>query len=232
MKPKFYFDVEQHIFDVTDKFNFQTSPEWLELRANRLTASFASELLAKGKSSDGLGKSIKKRLAKRLMQKWTGWVDDESVSWQDKEAVLRGIQYESEALEWYQLTTGRNTVPCGFVERGKYLGCSPDSFVVDGEGIAMAQIKIPMPGNFIDAIMDYSEYISQIEMELFVCDLEKSDLVIYSPELKTGKIIPVRRNRDTDREILSKMKAAVRFQRAVTKEINRLRGEDDSNCLE
>lgn len=219
-KPKFYFDIVQHIFDPVDPFQFQASQEWLNLRANRITASYAKDLLSNGRTSDGLGKSIKKLIGKRLMGLWTGWVDDSAISFQEKECVLRGLAYERQALEWYSTKTGKDVVPCGFISRGKYIGCSPDGLVIGNE-LKMVQVKIPMPGNFPDAIEDYDDHIAQIEMELFVADLQDSDLLIYSPELGIGKIIPVKRNPRTDTKILSKLKDSIRYQR---KRINEIEG--------
>ena len=51
----------------------------------------------------------------------------------------------------------------------------------------------------------------------FLCDL-----VIYSPELQTGKIIEVPADPDIDREILSKLRVAVRYQNTVKEEIDKL----------
>lgn len=211
MIPNFHYDVKQHLFDPANPYEYQTNPEWLDMRADRFTASHADELLVSGKDKDGLGKTIKTLINNRVMQRLTGWIDDSAVSWQEKEAVRRGIIYEDEARKWYERQTGLKVVECGFVERGEYIGCSPDGLVPEQK--RMIQIKIPMPVNFINMLhSEAKEFTSQCEMELFVCDYEQNDLVVYSPELGVGRIFPVKRNKDTDAKILSKMRAAAQYR--------------------
>lgn len=231
MKPKFYFGIEQHIFDPSDPYNYQTDPEWLDIRANRITASFASELMASGKGPYGLGSSICKRLNKRAMQRYTGWIDDTAASLSEKEAVRRGVIYEREARDWYSRMTGRQVVTCGFVSRGAYLGCSPDAIVI-GEDRRMAQIKVPMPENYPSKIISdgYLEYVPQVKMELYVCDFYVSDLVIYSPELRAGEIIQIDRDNDFDGKLLSKMRCAVQYQEQIDKKIQEQIRKRDEMC--
>lgn len=212
MIPKFYFDVKQHIFDPANPYEYQTNPVWLDMRADRFTASYAAELLVKGKDEDGLGATIKTLIDRRVSERFMGWIDDSGISWSEKEAVRRGIIYEDEARKWYEQQTGLKVIECGFVERGEYLGCSPDGLIPELK--RMIQIKIPLYQNYIQAALRLKgkPYIPQCEMELFVCDYEQNDLVFYNPEKKIGKIIPVKRNPETDLAILSKMRAAVRFR--------------------
>lgn len=232
MKPKFYFELPQHIFDPSDPYNYQTNPEWLEIRADRITASFAGELIVDGKTKDGLGKTIKKRLNKRIMQRYTGWIDDEAASWAEKEAIRRGIIFEDEAAKWYSRVKGWQVAPCGFVERGSYLGCSPDRIVVSETGPRLLQIKVPMPENYLEKIIDdgHLEYVPQCKTELFVCDFEVEDLLIYSPELKTGEIIEIKRDKEFDKKLLSKTHSAVIYQYRVDKKIREQIRERDEVC--
>jgi hypothetical protein len=222
MKPKFYFDLQQHIFDPENRFNYQTNPDWLELRADRFTASNAADLLSKGKDADGLSKTLKSLINSRAMQNRTGWIDDSAVSYSEKECITRGLVYEDEARKWYQRKTGRTVVECGFVERGSYIGCSPDGLVVDE--LRTVQIKIPMPKNFIDDIMKdgWKKYEAQCHFERFVCCFKTADLVIYSPELQTGKIIEIPADPEFDRSILSKIRSAVKYRDAANAAIDEL----------
>lgn len=221
MKPRFKFDLQQHIFDPNNRFNYQTNPKWLDLRADRFTASNAADLLSKGKDKDGLSKTIKKLINSRAMQKRTGWIDDSAMSYSEKEAVTRGLVYEEEARQWYQRQTGRNVVECGFVERGSYIGCSPDGLVCDE--LRTVQIKIPMPANFVEAILNgWKDYVPQCHFERFVCCFKVADLVIYSPELQTGKIIEIPADREIDQNILSKIRSAVKYRNAANAAIDEL----------
>lgn len=229
-KPKFYFDVQQHIFDKDNPYNYQTSEKWLSLRADKLTASYADGLIAAGKHPSGLGTKILEVLNKRIMECYSGWRDDASMSISGQEAVMRGICLEQEAADWYSRKTGRELVPCGFVSRGQYLGCSPDRICVDmSDKRRLVQIKIPMPHNFTKEIMaEGASHVPQCKMELFVCDFHVNDLVIYSPELKTGYIREIERDQDFDRNLLSRMRFAVRYQEEAHEKIKRLLARDTS----
>lgn len=222
MTPKFYFDLQQHIFDPENRFNYQTNPDWLELRADRFTASNAADLLSNGKDKDGLSKTIKSLINSRTMQNRTGWIDDSAMSYSEKECITRGLVYEDEARKWYQRQTGRTVVECGFVERGAYIGCSPDGLVADE--LRTVQIKIPMPKNFVDDIMKdgWKKYEPQCHFERFVCKFKTADLVIYSPELQTGKIIEIPADENVDRAILSKIRAAVKYRDAANAALDEL----------
>ena len=221
MKPNFYWDIPQHIFDPADPYNFQTNEEWLALRADRLTASFAKDLLADEKGSTGLGKVIKKRIGKRIMQRYSGWIDDECMSWAEKENVRRGIVFEPEARARYSAVPGFNVTECGYVERGSYIGCSPDGLVLEHK--RNVQIKIPAPENYVACVSgEWKEYEKQCKMELFVCDNDVSDLVIYSPELQAGEIISIKRDPAIDAKILSKTRLAVKYQEESDKTIRRI----------
>lgn len=217
MKPKFYFDIPQHIFDPSNPWNFQTNEDWLALRRDRLTASLANDLLAKARTVDGLSNTIRRTINKRVMQFYTTWIDDECVSFQEREEVQRGLVYEQEARNWYESVTGDKVTECGFVERGKYLGCSPDGLILDKQ--RTVQIKIPMPANYLSKCFDWSEYVNQCQCEMLVCGFNNADLVIYSPELGTGKRIGIKRDNSIFARILSQMRIAVSYRNWAMQEI-------------
>jgi len=230
--PIFHFDLKQYLFDPNDPYNYQANEEWLALRADRITASVAGDLFVNGKSASGLGANIIDKLERRVMQRYSGWIDDDSLSFQEKEAVRRGIIYEREAMEWYSRKTGRRLMNCGFVQRGQFLGCSPDS-VVEGER-RLVQCKIPMPQNFIREVMAQGkDHLAQCKTELYVSDFEVNDLLIYSPELKLGWIREITRDPIHDRTLLSKVRVAVKHQRncidVVEKLMNHNGGYDGSS---
>ena len=222
MKPKFYFDIQQYIFDPSDRSNYQSDPRWLNLRSDRITASISGDLFVKGKHKTGLGSEIISTLEKRALQKYTGWIDDTSVAYSEKDAIKRGIIYEQEAAEWYEKHTKRSVANCGFVGRGQFLGCSPDRIVL-GFDRRLLQIKVPMPQNFMKEVMaDGEKHVAQCKTELYVCDYLVNDLLIYSPELKTGYIREIHRDPEHDKTLLSKMRVAVKYQQELYDKIESL----------
>ena len=81
-----------------------------------------------------------------------------------------------------------------------------------------------MPKNFIDDIMKdgWKKYEAQCHFERFVCCFKNADLVIYSPELQTGKIIEIPADPEFDRSILSKIRSAVKYRDAANAAIDEL----------
>lgn len=222
MKPKFFFDVQQHIFNPENIYEYQTNQDWLDLRSDKITASIAGDLFVKGKHRTGLGSNIIATLERRALQKYSSWIDDEGISYSEKDAIKRGIVYEQEAAEWYEKKTNRSVATCGFVQRGQYLGCSPDRIVL-GDDRRLVQIKVPMPQNFMKEIMaDGESHVDQCKVELYVCDYLINDLVIYSPELKTGYIREIHRDPEHDKILLSRMRIAIKYQQELYKKIESL----------
>lgn len=148
----------------------QTSPEWFELRKGKLTASHATAIGANGK---GLETYAKKKVIELVAEKEEIYTNSD---------MLRGIELEPFAAQYYEFETGLNTLECGFIENSKYknCGCSPDRLIGEDGGI---EIKARNNEKHFSLILGDEKEIpfNQIQMTLLVTEREWWDFVSYNP---------------------------------------------------
>ena len=176
----------------------QNTPEWLELRRGKFTASnFASLFMAK--TTKGYQEVINNIVFERL----TGEIPESfSNGWME-----RGKELEPLAIEAYQFQTFKAVSRVGFVELDEWIGCSPDGFVgTDG----MIQVKCPKYSTLIEYILDGSvpkSYQIQMQGEMWVSERAWSDFYVYHPKL-SPLLIRVNRDEKLIKEIQSKIAEA------------------------
>ena len=167
----------------------QGSEDWLRARAGIPTASeFGNLITDTGKVRTG--QMVETYLCRKLAEKWIGGPLPSTYSGGGLE---QGTLRQDEALPWYSLTYGRETVPVGFIttDDGR-VGCSPDSlFAHDGEkhveieneGIEIkcpdlhTQIKYLLAGELP------AEYMPQVQASMLVTGAERWVFLSYSPVL-------------------------------------------------
>jgi exodeoxyribonuclease (lambda-induced) len=119
----------------------QRSPEWLQIRVGKLTASSASAMLAMTKSGPSVQRhDLRMQLA---CERLTGLSCETPFT--PSAAVQRGIDKEPDAIRAYEALTGAVVGRVGFMEaEGHAAGCSPDGVVegVDGQ-LGLVEIKCP-----------------------------------------------------------------------------------------
>ena len=152
----------------------QNEEEWLELRKGKFTASSFSDLFM-AKTTAGYKKAIRKVVYERI----TG----ESPETYKNEYMERGHELEPAAKEAYELQTFNTVKDGGFFEVDEWIGASPDG-LVDEDG--QIEIKSPAYNTFIDYILSDkvpSEYIIQIQGQLFATGRAWCDFVAFHPKL-------------------------------------------------
>src|SRR5574337_1145704 len=129
----------------------QSSIEWLKLHIGIPTAGGLDNLLTP-EFELRKGETPKTYVYKKVAEAWRGkpLVDLSASSW----AMEQGLILESEAIPFYELTTGRKVTRVGFIttDDGRF-GCSPDGIIVDHPGCFTAEgcpglgieIKCPSP---------------------------------------------------------------------------------------
>ncbi len=160
----------------------QLSPEWDELRKQRMTASHATAISACGK---GLETYIEEKMMAIYMT-------PEEAGFKSK-AMERGNDLEDSAAFLYSLETEETTEKVGFVIHSDHVGCSPD-LLVGAKG--MAEIKCPenkkffrmMRGEKVD-----TGYVWQIQMSLLICEREWCDFVAYNPNPRNNDPLIIQR---------------------------------------
>ena len=156
----------------------QGSPEWHAARLGIPTASGFSRIITPtGKAST---QASTYRL--RLLAEWmTGAPLDEKPS----DWMLRGLEMEGEARDWYAMHADAEPKQVGLIYRdeSRLVACSPDALVGDDGGL---EIKCPAPHTHVGYLLDGqvpSEYVPQIQGCMYVTGRAWWDFASYHPAM-------------------------------------------------
>ena len=120
----------------------QKSPEWLALRAGRLTASCAQDMLATVKTGEA---AARRDLKVRLVLNAHRPAQEDGYQNAD---MLRGVELEPLALARYEAESGELVSSVGFIAHDTLLaGGSPDGVIGDYAGLV--ECKAPRPANHL-----------------------------------------------------------------------------------
>lgn len=175
----------------------QNTEEWLELRKGKFTASSFSDLFATKTTAQ-----YKKAIRKVVYEKITG----ESPEFYENDYMRRGHELEPAAREAYEMQTFNTVIDGGFFELDEWTGASPDG-LVDEDG--QIEIKCPAYNTFIDYILSDkvpTEYITQIQGQLFVTGRAWCDFIAYHPKLPL-----IVKRVERDEAIIENIKTALSF---------------------
>lgn len=159
----------------------QGTPEWYQLRAGLATASeFKKLVTATGKASTSVGPYARLLAVETLLNR-------PAEQFGGNAATERGNELEPEAREYYEFTTEQEVKTVGFITNDeKTAGCSPDALVGDK---GLLEIKCPLEQQFINCFDDVhagkcpSDYIIQVQAQIFISNREWCDLFLFHPEL-------------------------------------------------
>ena len=160
----------------------QGSQEWLNLRAGLPTGSNAKKLVS---STGQLSKSLTEYAVELAGDMFAGEPLDsfDGNAWTD-----RGTELEDSARSMYELINDCEVVEIGFITDDDIkFGASPDGLINDD---GMVEFKCLKATNHIKAIMYHkknhkapTDYISQVQMQLFVTGRKWCDLMFFHPSL-------------------------------------------------
>lgn len=162
----------------------QGTPEWLQLRLGKFTASDAQAIATNGK---GLETLVYEKVAETLTQKMK-----ESYTNSD---IERGQEFESIARNTYTIEKGQSVVEVAFVEMDEHSGCSPDGLV--GED-GLVEFKCKNDVNFVKYLLDKkidAAHEWQMQMQMLVTDRKWCDYVVFNQNFP-NPIVIARVNRD------------------------------------
>lgn len=195
----------------------QGSPEWLELRRGRVTASSASRLLTPtGKLSSSMDDEVGRAVAEQMGLQDPEYID--TTGW-----MQRGIDLEAEAAYAFSLITDYELESVGFVTNSAFnhAGCSPDRIVRACDPL---EIKCPKPSTHLRWLADFlvvpAEYRAQLAMQMVLCAADQGWFMSYCPGL-TPLIMPVPWDQYTD----AMEEALLEFDRRVDKLTAKLKGD-------
>jgi exodeoxyribonuclease (lambda-induced) len=192
----------------TYKDILQGTPEWLEVRKGKMTASHAQAI---GNNGKGLHTYVHDLMA-------DSFSSGEYESYSNKH-MDRGNELEDQARTIYELETDQTVEQVGFIDHDAYSGCSPDG-LVDDDG--MIEIKCMDDKKHFRVIL-YGEkeidskYIWQMQMQMLVADRKWVDFIAYNPNFKQSLIIHrIKADKDTQDKILEGIATGT----ALIKQIN------------
>lgn len=160
-------------------FDFeQGTPEWLECRAGIVTASCASDLLAKGQ-----GKTRKAYLYKLLSEVMTG---EPCKTWAGNAHTDRGHEHEGTAISLYERRHKVTVDRLGFIRNHDDIGgagYSPDGCVGSCGGVE-AKSRLPhIQVELLDTRKIPRDAKLQMQFGLWVTGWEWIDYISYCPGL-------------------------------------------------
>ena len=178
----------------------QRTPEWVQIRVGKLTASAAKGMLKTIKTGFSAERAdLRMQLA---CERLTGLSCETPFTPTD--AVQRGIDKEADAIRAYEALTGMLVGRVGFMEAEGYpAGCSPDGVVEGQDGFyGLVEIKCPttkvhvgyLRGGVVPAL-----YQTQLTHSLWVAGPEYGyiDFVSFDDRLPEGlQLFVVRQQRD------------------------------------
>lgn len=169
----------------------QGSPEWFGLRMGRVTGTSAADLLVNGKGADGLGVGAWSLIYQLAGEIVTGETPPEFGNYWTE----RGKKMEAQAIEAYMEYTFHQANRVGFIEWGKYAGCSPDFMVDEKRGGEVKCLSAREHFRYCHTRKIEKDYFAQVQWCLFVTGFEAWDYIHYHPgagawELVIDEITP------------------------------------------
>ena len=155
----------------------QGSVEWLTIRAGKVTASEAKNLVtAKWEIRKPKTGMVQTLLATKLAEAWLGGPLPGFTSW----ATEQGKLLEESAVPAYEFTTGQTVEKVGFIESDDgRIGCSPDGMLPD----CGLEIKSLQPVHHVGCLMEGGlpeDYSAQVHFSMLVTGLDQWKLFLYS----------------------------------------------------
>lgn len=191
----------------------QGSEEWFRVRLGKITASRFKDVLSKG---TGRKTYMMKLVAERL----TGVVQDGYTN----SVMERGIEVEPQAREYYERVVGNKVKEVGFVSFDSDIGASPDGLIGDDGEI---EIKCPNSTTHINTLLKGkmpTEYIPQVQGQLWVCERKFCDFISFDPRLKKRPFFCIRVSRD-DKYIDMLSASVEQFRQEMLGIIKKVEGE-------
>ena len=154
----------------------QGSPEWLKLRAGRVTCSELHRVITPAKME--YAGAARGYIAELLAEQMLG----EPLDWGDTGWTARGTELEPDAIAWYALERGVEVERVGCIERDGLLG-SPDALIVGQK--AGAEIKVPGAQKHMENLLGLEDIAkaTQVQGLIRVREADWWDVVSWNPKL-------------------------------------------------
>jgi len=183
----------------------QGTPEWLQERCGRVTASRIADVMSKGRGKESSA-TRKNYMAQLLTERLTGTVAEGFTN----AAMQWGTETEPQARAMYELQTGHEVVQVGFVPHPviEGTGASPDGLVSD---TGLVEIKCPNTATHIETLRGSCidrKYVLQMHHQMICTQRDWCDFVSFDPRLPAAMQLHVERV-ERDAELVEEITAAV-----------------------
>lgn len=193
----------------------QGTPEWLDCRIGRITASRIADVLATIKSDEAANRKAYK--GELIYERLTG---TQWESFQTRDMQF-GDEQEEVARLTYQLKTGIKVRKCGFFQHNELMaGASPDGMMLEHHG--SIEIKVPRLYNHIETLRLQripSQYVGQVHMQMYMTGCEFVDFISYSPFLTNDAQMFIQRIRRDEEFVALIAKEIAKFSAEVDEEV-------------
>lgn len=205
----------------------QGSPEWLEARLGKISASRAGDLLATVRYGEAAGyRNYKTELA---VERITGKRAERFVT----NAMQYGTDTEAVAATMYQLQTGNLATICGAFEiDGTNVLASPDRLVGDD---GLVEIKCRELGNHVESMLADKIpdlYYKQIQFQLWVTHRQWCDYVSYGDEMPENAQLFIKRVERDDEVINEIIERVEQIEDDISKLIEAVNGYGKTNSIQ
>lgn len=197
----------------------QGTPEWLQLRLGKVTASRVADVLAKTKT--GVSASRGNYLIELAIQRVTGVVEESFKN----DAMAWGTEQEPFARMKYELLKDTFVDEVPFIDHPtiKWFGCSPDGLVGDD---GLVEIKAPNSRThweYFKAGEAPTKYIIQMQSQMACTGRQWCDFISYDPRMPEASQMLVKRYPRDNKMIADIEKAVKQFLDEVEKEVELMR---------
>ena len=183
----------------------QGTPEWLQERCGKVTASRIADVMSSGRGKEPSA-TRKNYMAQLLTERLTGTVAESYTN----AAMQWGTETEPQARAMYELQTGLDVVEVGFVPHPTIESCgaSPDGLVGD---TGLVEIKCPNTATHIETLRGAAidrKYLLQMHWQMICTGRDWCDFVSFDPRLPAAMQLHVVRA-ERNAELVEEITAAV-----------------------
>ena len=167
----------------------QLSDEWFSARVGVPSASnFDKIITMSGKPST----QRQKYLYQLAGEKVTGCKEE---SYQNA-AMLRGIELEPEARNWYEWHTGNDVTEVGlcYLDDNKNVSCSPDGLIGEAGGLEIKCPSLSVHAEYLYSGKIPATYYQQVQGSLYVTSRKWWDFLSYYPGKINSLLVTVERD--------------------------------------
>lgn len=197
----------------------QGSPEWLQERCGKVTASRIADLMAKTKS--GWSASRANYASQLICERLTGCVAPSFTN----AAMIHGTETEPEARRAYEFFVDRDVQQVGFVPHPtiNMAGASPDGLVGDD---GLLELKCPNSATHIETLLlgqIPDKYVKQMQFQMACTGRQWCDFASYDNRLPERMRLYVQRVK-RDAALVGEIEADVTaFLKEIDETVEQLR---------